>query len=485
MAKTFFGSKCAQFMDPVHGGIGALQHEVCCIDHPLFQRLRYIFQNDVAHFVFPGATQTRFSHSIGVMHLAGRLYRVLIEQYSAESPESFKYTDDHLDAIYYIYCCFRLAALLHDTGHFPFSHEFERTDFIKDILSDVNVLKDFWGKSELYDKYANRRLSEPDFNATHEDYSLAVAHKILSHAKAQCGLPVEIDDVLCLMEAGSHEFTEKWVKYSGLLFEVFEGCSTTRGQYNETFIAEGVKKFFSLMISGEIDVDKMDYLLRDSYFSGAKYGVYNLDHLLSTLRAGFNPQTKWVGVAVLEKGVVALEDFIYSRFQIYQNMWSHKAVVGNKLLLSDALDSCNKEGFSSELREYLTDANKFAFFTDHYFMEIFRKEAIGGNSLAVKNFLFRRKYKLVARLQNPTEDDIQEKLVALKGVYGDSIKYRKITIKFSKIPDRDYSNIKVITRHNANGKRSLVSLKNTSGFFQKFSEVLIVNFYATEQPIKA
>ncbi len=480
MAKTFFGSKCTQFMDPVHGGIGALEHEVCCIDHPLFQRLRYIFQNDVAHFVFPGATQTRFSHSIGVMHLAGRLYRVLIEQYSSESPESFKYTDDHLDAIYYIYCCFRLAALLHDTGHFPFSHEFERTNFIKDILSDVNVLKGFWGKSDLYNKYAKESISDSNFHAAHEDYSLAVAHNILSHAKEQCGLPVEIDDVLCLMEASSHDFTESWVKYSGLLFEFFEGNNETRQKYDQVFIAEGMKKFFSLMISGEIDVDKMDYLLRDSYFSGAKYGVYNIDHLLSTLRAGFNPKTKWVGLAVLEKGVVALEDFIYSRFQIYQNMWSHKAVVGNKLLLSDALEACKKEDLIPEIRSYVTSPDKFAYFTDHYFMELFRKEAMAEGSRAVRAFLSRKKYKLVARLQNPTEDDIQEKVVALKEKHGDAVKCRKIMIKFSKIPDRDYSNIKVITRPGANGKRALLPLKDVSGFFHKFSEVLFVNFYVTE-----
>lgn len=483
MAKTFFGSTFTQFMDPVHGGIGALKHEVSCINHPLFQRLRYIFQNDVAHFVFPGATHTRFTHSIGVMHLAGRLYRVLIEQYSTENEEEFQYTEKHVDAIYYVYCCFRLAALLHDTGHFPFSHEFENNELIKkELLSNKSILKDFWGKSDLYNKYQREdRFSNNEFCAAHEDYSLAVAYKILSAVNDKEKLPVEIDDVLCLMEKSSHKFTTTFEEKSKLLFEVFEGLKSPRLQnYEDVKIAEGMKKFFSLMISGEIDVDKMDYLLRDSYFSGAKYGVYNLDHLLSTLRIGFNPNADWIGLAILEKGVIALEDFIYSRFQIYKNMWSHKAVVGSKLLLLDALELCLKEDNIAMIKNHINDDKNFLYFTDHYFMELFRqKSKSNNNNSATKRFLFRERYKQILRLENPNQYEINEKLIELKRKYGENVKYRKSIINFSEISSQENS-IQILTRQNSKSQRKLIPLNRATDFFEKFKEVLFVNFYLIE-----
>jgi HD superfamily phosphohydrolase len=66
-------------MDPVHGGIPILAHEVAIIDHPLFQRLRFICQNDILSLVFPGATHSRFLHSIGAMHVGGRMFMALVE----------------------------------------------------------------------------------------------------------------------------------------------------------------------------------------------------------------------------------------------------------------------------------------------------------------------------------------------------------------------------------------------------------------------
>jgi HD superfamily phosphohydrolase len=480
MAKTFFGAKHTQFMDPVHGGISVMKHEVACIDHPLFQRLRYIFQNDVAHFVFPGATQTRFSHSIGVMHLAGRMFSVLIEEYASESSSEFTLSNEHTEAIYYVYSCFRLAALLHDTGHFPFSHEFEHTTFINKILSDKQVLQDFWGSSELYEKYAKDRLEQPDFVAAHEDYSLAVAYNILYDVKNSDGLHVEIDDVLCLMEANSGSYTKTWKKHCVKLFEVLEGNNDASSLYafDDDFIASGLQKYFSLMISGELDVDKMDYLLRDSYFSGSKYGVYNLDHLLSTIRIGFNPKdSNWVGLAILEKGVVALEDFVYSRFQIYQNIWSHKAVVGNKVLLSEALKELETADLITKIRNYIANKDNFAFFTDHFFMELFREKSMSANNKAAKNFLFRARYQHLMRLENPSAGEIKLCLKQLEQQYGQQVKYRKVKIKFSQIPEHNDGSVRVIKRTQPNAKRELIYLDDYSDFFSKFNEMLFVNFY--------
>jgi len=88
-------------MDPVHGGIPLYRHEIRVIDHPLFQRLRNICQNDILSLVFPGATHSRFLHSIGVMHVGTRMFRSMIDAYLREKQLSEK-TDlslSQLDAI--------------------------------------------------------------------------------------------------------------------------------------------------------------------------------------------------------------------------------------------------------------------------------------------------------------------------------------------------------------------------------------------------
>ena len=91
--------------------------------------------------------------------------------------------------------------------------------------------------------------------------------------------------------------------------------------------------FFKTLISGELDVDKMDYLLRDSFHSGCKYGIYNLDHLLSTIRFGALKNPPWLGLAITEKGVGALEDFVYSRFQLYQHLYRAPLKIADIFLL--------------------------------------------------------------------------------------------------------------------------------------------------------
>jgi HD superfamily phosphohydrolase len=70
-----FGTPSNLIMDPIHGGIQFFDHEKAVIDHPLFQRLRYVMQNDVLFLVFPGATHSRFQHCVGTMHLAGKVFK--------------------------------------------------------------------------------------------------------------------------------------------------------------------------------------------------------------------------------------------------------------------------------------------------------------------------------------------------------------------------------------------------------------------------
>ena len=127
--------------DPVHGTIGLSKTELELVGCPAFQRLRGIKQLGLANLVFPGADYSRFSHSLGVCHIAGRILDALVRNGHVSDCD----LDEHEIQKY------RLAALLHDVGHYPFSHAME---------------------DALKDKYASQKLADPAIksNSTNEDY---------------------------------------------------------------------------------------------------------------------------------------------------------------------------------------------------------------------------------------------------------------------------------------------------------------------------
>lgn len=273
-----FGIGEKQIMDPVHGGFRVYAHELRVIDRPLFQRLRFIKQNDVATLVFPGALHTRFQHSLGVMHIAGRVYRSVImnhlrwtaaTRHSPISPEV-------IESVRYFYYCFRLAALLHDTGHFPFSHEFESAEIAKELLADKDVVHFALTRNSAGQYAGDGR------HVSHEDYSLRCASQLIGEARGEEVFPVETTDVLALMENSTHQPSATFSQHAKRLFNVLLRDPESYRDVLERKACEALVEFLSSLISGELDVDKMDYLLRDSHFTGVSYGLYNVDHLIST-----------------------------------------------------------------------------------------------------------------------------------------------------------------------------------------------------------
>jgi HD superfamily phosphohydrolase len=199
--------------DPIHGYIEVYPHELEIIDTPPFQRLRRIFQNTGVHFVYPGATHTRFSHSIGVMYIAGLFTRHLMNQIP----------DVKEDEKQYFYYLMRLWGLTHDIGHGPFSHQFD--DIILDKLgTDHEKL----GEQILLDSSFFPEILAPQPNI---EIALSDIGK-LSQVK-------EIEQWPLTKTIGDSNISQIILYY------------ITRGAYS---------------------ADTMDYLLRDSYFTGAGYG---------------------------------------------------------------------------------------------------------------------------------------------------------------------------------------------------------------------
>lgn len=244
-----------EITDPVHKNIKFTLVEKDLIDTFIFQRLRRIRQLAGAHLVYPGALHSRFEHSIGSMFLAGLAGQTLLEK---------GYLSD-TDTIQYL----RLAALLHDIGHGPFSHLFE------EVLAESN--------SFSHEKIGERIISD-----------------------------TIISDI-----SKSHGYNPKAI--SSLSF----------GRHDTKFLNE--------IISGGLSVDLMDYLPRDSYFSGTEYGKIDYHRIINSLEITSSKE-----LAISKSALYSYESMLISRYQMFKSVYFHKTVRSGEVMLLNAMKNLNK-----------------------------------------------------------------------------------------------------------------------------------------------
>jgi HD superfamily phosphohydrolase len=246
--------------DPLWDNIRLDRAALLALDTPAVQRLRYIRQVGHSFLVYPGATHTRFEHALGAYHLTRRALTALEElgELGPIPPE---------DCL-----AVRMAALLHDVGHYPFSHALEEAGF--------------------------------------------PSHEALGVAKLTQG---ELGDVL--LDIGGNEFSRR-------VGELISGISQTPLQG---------------LISGSIDLDKVDYLSRDARMCGVPYGTVDVDRLLSSLTlVEIEPGRYEVGVQ--EKGVSALESLLFAKYQMYRNVYWHHAVRSATCMFKRAVRGAVRRG---------------------------------------------------------------------------------------------------------------------------------------------
>ena len=232
--------------DPIHGFIRGDRLEKALIDSRPLQRLRSIRQLGFANLVFPGAEHSRFSHVLGAMHLAGRVYDALAMHSDGLLDPDRRSRERRL---------VRLAALVHDVGHAPFSHSAE------------GLFADGIDHEEM-----TRRL-------------------------------LGIDEVRTIFDKLGDGLTPEAV------IDLLAGPSDPTG------------RLLSQIISGELDVDKMDYLLRDSLYCGVRYGSFDLERLLDTILPLQDPATGEWGLGIGEGGVHALEALVLARYYMFTQVY--------------------------------------------------------------------------------------------------------------------------------------------------------------------
>ena len=213
------------------------------LDTAAVQRLRYVRQLGLAHLVYPGATHSRFEHALGAYHLARRTIANLreagaLDQIASDEPEIVT-----------------AAALLHDIGHYPFSH----------ALEEIGMPH-------------HEALSRP----------LITEGEVAEVLRAEIGANAP-ERVFALI------------------------CGTSPSPLQR-------------LISGSIDLDKIDYLKRDALMCGVPYGEIDEDRLIHALVMVNDPETGAPTIGLRAKGLSALESLLFAKYQMYRNVYWHHAV---------------------------------------------------------------------------------------------------------------------------------------------------------------
>jgi HD superfamily phosphohydrolase len=316
-----------EITDPIHRYIRFSETEREIVDTVIFQRLRGIRQLAGAHLVYPSAQHSRFEHSIGTMHIAG---------YAGETLFSKGYFGDE-DKVQQL----RLAALLHDIGHGPFSHLFEEV---------------------LMEKH----------NMNHED----MGKYIISRS--------EISDIL-----GRHGYNSSDI------------CKLSFGQSNI--------QFFNEIISGALSADMMDYLPRDSLFTGVEYGKIDYHRLISSFEVTTDGH-----LAINKSALYSLESMLISRYEMYKAVYFHKTVRSAEVMLLRSIMLADEQ-------LNLTDKtlNKYLSLTDEITLE--RIRLLGNdNKSAVRlaqDYKSRKLLKCVYEKFLHSHDKLNRKLHA-KALFG-------------------------------------------------------------------
>ncbi|MHA1587389.1 MAG: HD domain-containing protein [Candidatus Thorarchaeota archaeon] len=234
--------------DPIHGFVGLTELESKIINSETYQRLRRIKQLSGGHYVYPTAEHNRFGHCIGAMYLAGLAGRRLLGQLGLGK--------DVLQDV-------RIAGLLHDIGHGPFSHVFE--------------------------------------------------------------------EVLVEKRGMNHEDVTEWIIRKGELGDLLEDGGVSRDRIAN--LVRGRRKtkndaVVSGIVAGQVDADKMDYLIRDSFYCGVNYGLIDIHRLINNLEVSGDG---FIEFDIAARG--ALESFLVARYEMFLNVYYHKTVRSVEVLL--------------------------------------------------------------------------------------------------------------------------------------------------------
>lgn len=342
--------------DPIHGTIAVSDDEKAVIDSRFYQRLRNVRQLGFGDLAFPGATHTRHAHSLGAMHVAGRLFDAVAAR--AELSEAARQR---------FRAAVRLAVLCHDLGHMPLSHASESIAPARATLR----LPEWLTESSI------------GAQASHEDFTA----KIL------------LDSELAALV---RERMQRLDIAPEMLVGLILGVEPPAGA---GFVHAGVDwtPLLRAIVSGELDADRMDYLLRDSFYTGVNYGRYDLDWIVSNLNPGF--QNGRAYLALSKAAAFAFEDFLLSRYHMFVSVYFHHTAVSFDHMLRRYYEEARGEF------EIPSDAEAFLFCDDAALGYTLRRS----KNRWAQRIVWRRGFKALVQITERDEGyDLRALAAALK-----------------------------------------------------------------------
>jgi len=294
--------------DPIHGVIEVTPDERALIDSPQYQRLRNVKQLGFADLAFPGATHTRYSHGLGAMSVATRVFDALANKVELDADDRARFRQT-----------LRLAVLFHDLGHAPLSHATER------IMPPASMLA-------LPDWVQSPHRARAGRQADHEDYTLKL-----------------------LLDSGLTAEIEKRFAPRGISPMHVAALVAGRAPPGAAPFRSGGRDLLPILrqvVSGELDADRMDYLQRDSFFTGVSYGKFDAPWIVENLTAVEKDGA--VHLALFPRAVFAFEDFLLSRYHMFMSVYFHYASVGYEQLLQRYCETSDGEySLPSDIDAYL------------------------------------------------------------------------------------------------------------------------------------
>ena len=321
-----------EFRDPIYHFVHVNPYELEIIDSESFQRLRYIHQLGLTFLTYPGAEHKRFEHSLGVTEIASKLFDIL-----KEKDEERFYSIFPKDELEKYKQTLRIASLLHDIGHFPFSHASE----------------DIWLQG--HEKYSSDMvLSEPIKNLIEEN------------------CPSHLD-----------------IKAKDISFIISKKPETRNPRF----------QLLRDIITGELGVDRIDYLVRDSLHTGVLYGVFDYHRLLDTFMVYPSQDVDRNPMLYLERGGIhAAEGLIVARYFMFTQVYYHKTRSVHDCHLRDYL----KEFLSNSKdrdKDY-TELENFTELNDIFILNQMREDIKSNNkrSKLAKLILSRNHHQLACEV---------------------------------------------------------------------------------------
>lgn len=333
--------------DNIYGFVYLTHDEGKLVDSPYFHRLRYIKQLGMAYYVFPGALHTRFSHSIGVLHIVCQIIDTL-NKVNADS------IDEHTKKL------LRVAALLHDIAQYPLSHTIEQSYiWIQNLENKAKESKliDRSKGSDIID-YAGKpsNLSEfflADLSRVDRETKNAAHHEQLAETV------ITTPEFLTILK--DIDLSED---------DVGQIIRFIKGDYQGNTLATSI-------INSLLDADKLDYMVRDAHFTGVKIGVFDIDNILRKIDIvkdkleGTGEEYECLGVHI--DAIQSIENFLLANYFWYTQIIYHPSVLIFDEIAKHLYFHLIHRGYApnfEEIQNWVTNPIQYFKFSDRLFWNV-------------------------------------------------------------------------------------------------------------------